>query len=135
MSVSEDISIECPQCKEKQEVTVWKHLDIVSDPEAKEALFAWKINVFNCSKCGIQALLPVGLLYDDPGRQYCISYYPVDFLGNEDFYTGFSKAGEPVIETSDETLPEYRLKPHVVFDLGEMMRYIVFREVAFEKGM
>ena len=132
MSDYETISMECPECKTKQDVTVWHKLDVRADPAARDALFAWQINVFTCSSCDFKALLPVGLLYDDPNRRIAVQYYPVDALGQEGFYSGFNKDGEPV--STEPNPEEYMKKPHIVFDMGEMLRYIVFREVAFEKG-
>ena len=134
MSVSEQLEMKCPQCGAQQKVTVWKTLDIKADPAAKDALFAWEINVFLCSQCDFRAQMPVSLLYHDADRQFGIQYYPMDSLGSEPFYEQFGRDGEHFAENGSDELPAYLRKPHIVFDMAEMMRYIVFREVAFEKG-
>lgn len=135
MSISEKIEMKCPRCEALQVVTAWKLLDVKLDPAAKDALFAWEINIFSCDKCDFRAQMPVSLLYLDTDREFRIRYYPMDALGNEEFYKSFKKNGSPV-ETHEDAIssPEHSQLPHIVFDMAEMMRYIVFREVAFEKG-
>lgn len=134
MSRKETVNMECPGCKTKQDVTVWSLINVGTDPALKEDLFGWKINVFTCGTCGFQGQLPVALLYHDPGRRFCVQYYPMDSLGNEDFYSAFDTRGELLESGDTEGCEEYARQPHLVFDMAEMLRYIVFREVAFEKG-
>lgn len=134
MSTSDKISMECPECKAAQEMIVWQQINIGANPELKEALFGWQINIFTCNACGFKAQLPASLLYHDPGRQFCVQYYPVDVLGNDDFYALFDSKGELINNTGQDGCEEYVNTPHKVFDMSEMLRYIVFREVAFEKG-
>ncbi|CAJ35282.1 CpXC domain-containing protein [Methanocella arvoryzae] len=133
MSKSDKITMECPECKAAQEMIVWQEINIGTDPELKEALFNWQINIFTCNACGLKAQLPAALLYHDPGRRFCVQYYPADILGNEEFYTLFDSKGELIDKTGLSGCEEYGREPHKVFDMAEMLRYIVFREVAFEK--
>jgi hypothetical protein len=135
MSVSEKITMKCPGCGAEQSATVWKSLDATSDPAIREALFAWEINVFVCSECDFRAQLPVGLLYIDPSKRFSVQYYPVDALGRDEFYGNFRQDGEPIEDTDNKSDDVTATKPHMVFDMAEMMRYIVFREIAFEKGV
>ncbi len=134
MSESENITMECPGCKAKQDLTVWDLINIGTDPEMKEALFGWQVNIFTCGTCGFQAQLPIELLYHDPGRRFCVKYYPVDSLGTEEFYARFNTSGELIEKSGMDGCEEYGMMPHPVFDMSELLRYIVFREVAFEKG-
>jgi hypothetical protein len=135
MSVSETIHMKCPGCGVEQPATVWKSLDASSDAAIREALFAWEINVFVCRDCDFRAQLPVGLLYIDEDKQFSVQYYPLDALGSEEFYGNFRRDGEPVEATDQKDSDGKKLKPHVVFDMAEMMRYIAFREIVFEKGV
>jgi hypothetical protein len=134
MSVSEKINMKCPGCGAEQSATVWKSLDATSDAAIREALFAWEINVFVCGECDFRAQLPVGLLYVDVEKQLSVQYYPLDALGSEEFYGNFRRNGEPVGDASRKD-DEGTLKPHIVFDMAEMMRYIAFREIVYEKGV
>jgi hypothetical protein len=134
-SASEKMEIKCPKCQAPQEVTVWKSLDVKSDPAIRDALFAWEINVFMCGQCDFRALIPVSLAYHDPVRHFCVQYHPVDALGTVEFYAGFLKDGSPrKAPGSADDAPDHACVPHLVFDLAEMLRYIAFREIAFEKS-
>ena len=131
MSVSEKIDVQCPRCGKQQPATVWKSLSAADDPGIREALFGWQINVFACLECDFRAQLPVSLLYTDPGKRFAVQYYPLDSIGSEEFYKSFGKDGEP---TDGDGAGTWGMKPHIVFDMAEMMRYIAFREIVFEKG-
>lgn len=135
MSESEKITMKCPGCGAEQPVTVWKSLDATDDAAIREALFAWEINVFVCGQCDFRAQLPVGLLYVDKEKQLSVQYYPLDALGSEEFYGNFRRNGEPVEEVGKKGSDGEKLKPHIVFDMAEMMRYIAFREIVHEKGV
>jgi transcription elongation factor Elf1 len=130
MSNSEQVEIKCPKCGAEQVATVWRKLDATSDTGVREAQFGWEINIFNCNSCDLRAQMPVGLLYTDPVKQFSVQFYPMDALGKDEFYEGFRRDGEPLDDAARTDSP----RPHIVFDMAEMMRYIVFREIAFEKG-
>jgi hypothetical protein len=127
MPEPEEMEVVCPQCAAKQTATIMKTLDVKANPAIRDALFQWEINVFNCDKCGFKAQLPIRLHYTDENKGISIIYFPMDELGNPDFYTEFNKKGEPNEKTDD--------RPHIVFDMAELMRYIVFREVVLDKGV
>jgi hypothetical protein len=135
MSESETITMKCPGCGAEQSATAWKSLDAASDPAIREALFAWEINVFVCRECDFRAQLPVSLLYVDEKKQFSVQYYPLDALGSEEFYLNFRRDGEPVEDPAKKDSGGKKLKPHIVFDMAEMMRYIAFREIVLEKGV
>ena len=135
MSVSEEIKVKCPGCGADQPVTVIKTVDASADPGAREALFAWQVNVFTCRECDMRALLPVDLLYVDPEKGFSVQYYPLDALGSDQFYGQFRRNGEPVKTPAYKGKDGRAIKPHIVFDMAEMMRYITFREIAFRKGV
>ena len=83
----------------------------------------------------MRAQMPVGLLYTDPVKQFAVQFYPMDALGTDEFYEGFRRDGEPAdADNKTESMEQDHLRPHIVFDMAEMMRYIVFREIAFVKG-
>ncbi len=135
MTNSEEIEIKCPRCGAQQKATVWRKLDIGADPGIRDALFGWEINTFDCNACDLRAQMPVSLLYTDPVKQFAVQFYPMDDLGYDEFYQGFRRDGEPVEpDNKTESMQQTSPRPHIVFDMAEMMRYIVFREIAFVKG-
>lgn len=134
MAAIEEISVKCPGCGKEQSAKVRRSVNAASDPAVRDALFAWEINVFVCSECGVRAMLPVDLLYVDREKGIAVQYYPLDALGSEDFYVNFKKNGEPIKAPKVKDADGNQLKLHLVFDTSEMMRYIAFREIAFQKG-
>jgi hypothetical protein len=83
----------------------------------------------------MRALIPADLLYVDPEKGFSVQYYPIDALGSDKFYDQFRRNGEPVKTPAHKGKDGRIIKPHIVFDMAEMMRYIAFREIAFRKGV
>lgn len=88
------------------------------------------INTFSCDKCGHQAFIAAPLLYHDMTNRFCVQYYPPQALEDGGFYEQFSDRGELA---EGVNLPKgmgasYLFRPHIVFDINEMLRYITFRD-------
>ncbi len=131
MTIQSSHSYHCPKCGHPQPFTLWKSLNVTLNPELREKLFRGEINVFHCDSCEFTSLIDYPLLYHDMERAFCVQYYPVAALEDEDFYKIYKKDGKV-----DLNLPpgHYMAEPHLVFDLHEMLRYIIFREKIFEVG-
>lgn len=132
-------SLRCPSCNQSQETLVYSSINVPNDPEFRERLFAGKVNVFQCEACGKKAMLYNPLLYHDMQRQFCVQYFPVENLKNQDFFKQFTQLGFPSLNENMEKMMNrlgnrYLAEPHIVFDMDEMLRYIIFREVLFEQG-
>jgi hypothetical protein len=129
-------SMTCPQCGHIQNVDIWSALNISRNPELRHRLFKADINVFRCETCDHKALINVPLLYHDMRRQYCVQYYPKDFLDNEDFLSQFTQDGKMDLSATPiapEAEAHYLTKPHIVFSLNEMILYIEFRDKVFDQ--
>jgi hypothetical protein len=131
MTIQTSRSYHCPKCGHPQEFTLWQSLNVTLNPELKERLFHGQINVFTCDSCNFASFIDYPLLYHDMDRTFCIQYYPVAALEDEDFFKIFRKNG-----TLNLNMPSghYLENPHLVFDMHEMLRYIIFRERIFEVG-
>lgn len=136
MSVKEQVEATCPACGEASQVTVWRSMNVAADPDAKELLLAGTVNVFACPKCRYESLLDVDFLYNDPERRFSVQYYPYERLSDDGFLANFSTDGDPRIELpGGMALPDsagYLLRPHIVFEMGELVRYVAFRDRLFE---
>lgn len=129
----------CPRCGDEQDTEVWDSINASLNPELRERLFKTEINVFNCGKCSCAAFVNSPLLYNDVGRKFCVQFYPVELVEEDTFVEHFDKEGVLKISgTMDrvdtflgETGGSYLLRPHIVFDMNEMIRYISFRERVF----
>jgi hypothetical protein len=113
-------------------------MNVTQDPEAKELLLAGAVNVFQCPKCRYESLLDIDFLYHDMERKFCVQYYPYERLGDDGFLANFTNDAEPAIAVPEgmQVKPgmEYLAHPHIVFDMGELVRYVAFRDRLFELG-
>lgn len=129
MTLEEPKNIECPECGKKQITTIWRSMNVSTDPEIKSSLFEGKINIFECDACGYSGFIPVPLLYHDMEKKFCVQYYPFELIDQEEFFIQFDMDGGLNRETFAQLeLPEYMRRQHIVFDMDEMIRYIEFRE-------
>jgi hypothetical protein len=131
MSKIETIKVECPECKEKQTTTLWHSLNTTLDPEDKELLFAGKINTFHCQKCSHEAFIPIDFMYHDMRKLFCVQFYPPHKLEDDQFFNSFTSEGLPawgeMIGNMAKQVP-HLMRPHIVFDMGELIRYVMFRD-------
>lgn len=136
MSVREQVEAVCPACGAESQVSVWRSVNVTLDPDAKAQLLAGTMNVFSCPKCRYESLLDTDLLYHDMERGFCVQYYPYERLGDDGFLANFSIDGAPRLSLpGGEALPGeagYLTRPHIVFEMGELVRYVAFRDRLFE---
>jgi hypothetical protein len=141
MSMKREEEIPCPRCGKTQTVTLWSSIDADPDPEARAALFEAQINRFDCPGCDFDALVPVPLLYHDRRRQFVVQYFPFGWLDQQEFVDRFTADGRDrqVAEAFERALRAKKLppgaepaEPHVVFDMAELVRFVLFRERVFD---
>ncbi|MEJ5328560.1 MAG: CpXC domain-containing protein [Desulfobaccales bacterium] len=124
--------VQCPDCGQQQEVVLWDSINVTLDPELKEKLFQGKINIFDCVACHYTTFINYPLLYHDMNRGFLVQYYPFSSLMEDnEFLKMFRKNGKIKMVGVPGT---YLEEPHIVFDMNEMLRYILFREKIFEVG-
>jgi len=132
MSLERNEWITCPKCNNRQQVTVWESLNVTLNPKLREGLLTGKVNSFQCEACGSAARIESPLLYHDMRRRFCVRFIPFRMIGDTDVLEQFSSDGEPVIDEDydeDEVeFSDYIFRPHLVFDLDELIRYVAFRE-------
>jgi hypothetical protein len=141
MSIKREEEIPCPRCGAAQTITVWESIDVEPDPEARDALFEARVNRFDCPTCDFDALVPVPLLYHDRRRQFVVQYFPFAWLDEPKFVERFSSDGrdQQVAEEFERAIRDRRIpagaepvEPHVVFEMAELVRYVLFRERVFD---
>jgi len=134
--VKESVEAKCPACGEESSTTVWRSMNVTQDPDAKELLLAGTVNVFQCPKCGYESMLDIDFLYHDMERNLCVQYYPYERLADDGFLANFTIDAEPAIAVPEgmqvKTGMEYLTHPHIVFDMGELVRYVAFRDRLYE---
>jgi hypothetical protein len=136
------IEISCPHCQQKQAAEIYQTLNITINSDKKQELFAGKINVLSCTKCKQQVTISTPFLYHDMERKIAVYYYPPNVINNSDFLKQFKPDGTMNTDLMRQTtgripqeavdsayLTEY---PHIVFDMQELLTYVVFRDKLFE---
>ena len=131
MSQMSPHDLQCPQCGNTQETMVWSSLNVTMDPDLKDRLYAGEINVLECDDCGEKAWISAPLLYHDMTAQIYVQFYDPDLLDDPDFLRQFNSDGSLDIKSVPVSLPssgDYLRRPHIVFDMDEMLRYVKFRD-------
>jgi predicted RNA-binding Zn-ribbon protein involved in translation (DUF1610 family) len=133
MTLERSIKIDCPKCGINQTVTIWDSINVTEDPDLKEKLLKGEINIFRCQKCGDEAVIPMPLLYHDMEKRFFIQYYPFSWIESENFFEGFNKEGELDVKRLPRRLRNHFKKAQIVFDMEELLRYVIFRDRLNEK--
>jgi len=116
--------------------TLWGSINVTVDPHLKDEFYKGKINVFDCEKCKMQTPIICGFMYNDLVRRILVQYQPPQGMDDEDFLDLFGIDGGVVLPEELASMPEvgdYMSKPHVVFDMDELRRYVHFRELIYER--
>jgi len=101
-----------------------------------------RINIFSCAHCKFVAAVPAPLLYHDMTLEFCVQYYPFEYIEDTDFVRSLAKQikRDPELTRKDsESSPTTKFgamkaamrrvrRPHVVFDMSELVRYVMFRD-------
>jgi hypothetical protein len=125
--------VSCPSCQKSQEVAIYDSINVDIDPDLKAKLLEGKINSFKCEHCGNDALINISFFYHDMTRNFCVQYYPLRLLDRQEFYDDFSIDGKLNISKRVAIMVEnYLSEPHIVFNMQEMLSYIMFRERLYD---
>ena len=127
--------IDCPDCGSKQNTKIFESINVSVNPELKEELFQGRINLFRCKSCGNEASIPAALLYHDMTKRFCVQFYPFNWLERDNFLENFTKEGGLNIglwmKISKHS--KYMERTHIVFEMSELVRYVIFRDKLHEK--
>ena len=129
-------TLQCPHCGNSKETTVWDSLNVTLDPQLKKELLQATINLFSCQKCGKSTFIGAPLLYHDMDQQFCVQYYPPEALDHADFFRQFNPDGTLAMAGVPAAILKsgaYLTRPHIVFDMNEMLRYVAFRDGIAER--
>ena len=127
--------VSCPNCSNKQEIEVWESINVTIDPALKEQLFNGTINSFKCSICTYETRIETALLYHDMTQEFAVQYYPYSFLKIKEFLEdqrNITHHFDELLKSEPKNIPRYLLKPHIVFSLEEMCRYVIYIEKVFK---
>lgn len=86
-------------------------------------------------------MISTALMYHDMKRRSVVQFFPFDAIDDAEFLERFQTDGTDSIVTNALGLVqpkgmsldvEYMRTPHIVFDMGELVRYVLFRERVFD---
>lgn len=123
--------LQCPKCSHTTRTTVWESINVTIDPHLKEQLFAGRINMLDCGHCNSKTFINAPLLYHDMNLRYCAQFFPRQALDSGSFYDSFNVDGSLAMHGAGSmfaSMANYIAQPHIVFDMSELLHYIVFRD-------
>jgi len=133
LSIHENRTVNCPKCQHEQTIVVWSSINATLNPDGRIKLFDGQINHFKCLKCGYESLVPMPLLYHDPERKIAAHYFPPESMKKAEFLDQFDLDGKFVVTAEvDFDVPDHLMDIHVVFNMNELVSYVVFREMLIE---
>lgn len=77
-------TVQCPQCRQPNQVVVDSMIDANQDPEAKIRLLSGQLNTTRCAGCGTVFTVAAPLLYHDADKELLISYVPMELAMPKD---------------------------------------------------
>lgn len=117
---------------------VWTSLNATLSGEAKQDLLEKRINLLNCQHCSAETQIQLKMLYHDMKIGFCAMYVPFSTIIDESLVFDFNRHGEldsgedSENETDKEKPYDYMEHIHLVFDMDELVRYVLFRDKLFE---
>ncbi len=125
--------LKSPYCGNAQKTAAWGSFNVTLDPELKKKLLQARINVFVCRNCRKTAFINAPILYHDMTQQSCVQNYPREKLDDASFFHQFKADGTITVAGISPpprvaAMTEYLARPHIVFDINEMISYVRFRE-------
>ena len=128
MTLQSTQQLDCPNCGNSQEVTIWQTVNVTLDPSLRELLAEQRINAFHCGACGLAAYLGVPLLYHDMRRRFCVQFYPAEAIADDDLIAMFEPALPSFMKSLGGASREYVTQPHLVFDMDDLLHCVEFFE-------
>jgi len=110
---------------------LYDSINVSLDPTLKDRLFKGEINIFKCGQCQEESVIPIPLLYHDMDKPLLIQYYPFNVVEDNESLKQFSKEGEwssALITSIPRKLRNRHKHIHIVFDMNELIRYVIFRD-------
>ena len=125
-----EMVIECPRCGRSGKVRTRSFVDTRVDPRAKRDILTGRLNRFRCFECGFENHVPMEVFYHDPEKEFCVQYIPLKRARDNRFLDSLTADARPELNlgTPEEIMPAYFSNIHLVFDMEELARYVIFRD-------
>jgi hypothetical protein len=122
--------IECPRCGRSGKVRIRSYVDTRADPRAKRDILTGRLNRFRCFECGFENQVLLEVFYHDPEKEFCVQCIPLKVARDNRFLDSLTDDARPALNlgTPEEIMPAYFSNIHLVFDMEELTRYVIFRD-------
>jgi len=131
MTMKRHIELYCPNCGVKNQILIWDTINAQISPEDKTALLNGKVNRFICKKCEGIVSIEKSLLYNDMENKFMAYFFPFTEIQKGDFLDYITPDGK-LKELERYSELDCNMEVHFVLDMGELIRYIKFRDAICE---
>lgn len=76
MSLSKNVEVVCPSCKEKQVYKVWQSVNVTEDALLREDVFNQDIFIFKCDRCKAETIVQYPFIYHDYEKKFFVYFDP-----------------------------------------------------------
>ncbi len=133
MSQKNTYHIDCPTCKETQEVALYESINVATDPELHDQLMDHTLNVVECKACGFEFRVEKPILYHDPDHAFMIYYLPTQEndikAGQQQFRNSIGAINQ--LRPEDEEIPQV----HLAFSKPELVERIFYLEEGLDERL
>ena len=131
MSQQQEYQILCPQCGHEMKVALYDAVNVQAEPGLRDALMENRLNAVHCDACRFVFRVDKPLLYNDPGRNVLVYWFPTS---EEQYDDGVGKFQETVSQMSslipdDLHMPEI----HLVFSRTELVERVFLLEAGLDE--
>jgi hypothetical protein len=133
MTLPQFLEMECPRCHAQQPATVYRTINVTIDADLKQAVLDGEINIFHCGACAFEAPIEADLLYHDMDQEFWVQYYPFAWIEKRGLLERFAPEGEWKMCPAPGRSGYTARPPHLVFDMNELVRYVLFRDRISER--
>lgn len=120
MSLKTSALSACSKCAHKHKITMYKSINVSTDPELKEKVASGELFLWECPECGTINLVAYDCLYHDPDQKFMVWMLPEGEPEGREKEAIFNQA---------RAMGDYKLR--IVSNAGELMEKVII----FEAGL
>ena len=133
MSQQQPYSIQCPKCREEQQVLLYDAINVQTEPALREALMKNQLNAVVCRGCAFSFRVDKPLLYHDPARGILVYWVPAPPGGEA---AGERQFAELLLALAGQQAPGAPTpEVHLVFSRVELVERIFLLEAGLDERL
>lgn len=120
MSLKSTAVSACSKCGKNAQITIYKSINVASDPELKEKVVNGELFLWECPECGTSNLMVYDCLYHDPDQKIMVWMLPGGEPEGKEKEAIFNQA---------KAMGDYKLR--IVSNPGELMEKLIIFDAGF----